>query len=36
MAGHNRVNAAKLAGLSKVPAEIKEDITDAQAIQSYS
>ncbi len=31
LAGHNRVNAAKLAGLTKVPAEIKENITDAQA-----
>ena len=31
LAGHNRVNAAKLAGLTKVPAEIKEDVTDAQA-----
>ena len=31
LAGHNRVNAARLAGLSKIPAEIKESITDAQA-----
>ena len=31
LAGHNRVNAARLAGLIKIPAEIKENITDAQA-----
>ena len=31
LAGHNRVNAARLAGLSKIPADIKENITDAQA-----
>ena len=31
LAGHNRVNAARLAGLTKIPAEIKENITDAQA-----
>ncbi len=31
LAGHNRVNAARLAGLNKIPAEIKENITDAQA-----
>ena len=31
LAGHNRVNAARLVGLPKIPAEIKENITDAQA-----
>jgi ParB family chromosome partitioning protein len=31
LAGHNRVNAARQAGLLKIPAEIKENITDAQA-----
>jgi ParB family chromosome partitioning protein len=31
LAGHNRVNAARIAGLTRVPAEIKENITDAQA-----
>lgn len=31
LAGHNRVNASKLAGLSKVPADIKENISDAVA-----
>ncbi|HEX2976266.1 MAG TPA: ParB N-terminal domain-containing protein [Bacteroidales bacterium] len=31
LAGHNRINAARLAGLTRVPAEIKENITDAQA-----
>lgn len=32
LSGHNRVNAAKLAGLSKVPATIKENIDDEEAI----
>ncbi|PYG84886.1 ParB family chromosome partitioning protein [Ruminiclostridium sufflavum DSM 19573] len=31
LAGHNRINAARLAGLIKIPAEIKENISDAQA-----
>ena len=31
LAGHNRVNAARLAGLTKIPADIKENITDAQS-----
>ena len=31
LSGHNRANAAKLAGLEKVPAVIKEGITDAEA-----
>ena len=31
LAGHNRVNASKLAGLTKIPAQIKENISNAQA-----
>jgi len=31
LAGHNRVNAAKIAELTKVPGEIKDNLTDAQA-----
>ena len=31
LAGHNRVNAAKLAGLSEVPAIILENISDEEA-----
>jgi ParB family transcriptional regulator, chromosome partitioning protein len=31
LSGHNRANAARLAGLDKVPAIIKEDISDAEA-----
>ncbi len=31
LAGHNRVNASKLAGLLKVPADIRENISDAVA-----
>lgn len=31
LAGHNRVNASRLAGLKKVPADIRENITDAEA-----
>lgn len=31
LAGHNRVNAGKLAGLERIPAIIKDDITDAEA-----
>lgn len=32
LSGHNRVNAAKLAGLKKVPAVIKENISDDEAM----
>ncbi len=32
LSGHNRVNAAKLAGLSKVPTVIKEDLSDEEAM----
>jgi len=32
LSGHNRVNAAKLAGLDKVPAVIKENLTDDEAM----
>jgi len=31
LSGHNRVNAAKIAGLKKVPAVIKTDLTDDEA-----
>lgn len=31
LSGHNRVNAAKLAGLSRVPAVIKEGLTEDEA-----
>lgn len=31
LAGHNRINAAKLAGLFKVPADIRENVSDALA-----
>ena len=31
LAGHNRQNAAKLAGLKEVPAIVKEDLTDEEA-----
>lgn len=31
LAGHNRVNASKLAGLLKVPVDIRENISDAEA-----
>ncbi|MDO5518226.1 MAG: ParB N-terminal domain-containing protein [Clostridium sp.] len=31
LAGHNRVNAAKLAGLEKIPAIIKDNLTDDEA-----
>lgn len=31
LSGHNRVNAAKLAGLEKVPAVILEDVPDDEA-----
>ena len=31
LAGHNRVNASRLAGLTKVPTQIKENLSDAQA-----
>ena len=31
LAGHNRVNAAKLAGITEVPAIIKEDLTEEEA-----
>lgn len=32
LSGHNRVNAAKLAGLEKVPAIIKENLSDDEAL----
>lgn len=32
LSGHNRVNAAKVAGLNKVPVSIKENIDDEEAI----
>lgn len=31
LAGHNRQNAARLAGLDKIPAIVKKDITEAEA-----
>lgn len=31
LAGHNRMNAAKLAGLKEIPAIVKTDLTDAEA-----
>ena len=31
LAGHNRQNAAKIAGLKEVPAIVKEDLTDEEA-----
>ena len=31
IAGHNRQNAARLAGLDKIPAIVKKDITEAEA-----
>ncbi len=31
LTGHNRVNAAKIAGLEKVPTVIKEGLTDEEA-----
>ncbi|MCI6552011.1 MAG: hypothetical protein MR430_00475 [Lachnospiraceae bacterium] len=31
LAGHNRHNAAKIAGLTDIPAIIKEDLTDDEA-----
>jgi ParB family chromosome partitioning protein len=31
LAGHNRMNAGKLAGLDKIPAFIKESLSDAEA-----
>lgn len=31
LAGHNRVNASRLAGFLKVPADIRENISDAEA-----
>ncbi|WP_373207014.1 ParB N-terminal domain-containing protein [Coprococcus phoceensis] len=31
LAGHNRHNAAKIAGLSEIPAIVKEDLTDEEA-----
>ena len=34
LAGHNRVNAAKLAGLDEIPALILENISDEDA-QAY-
>ena len=32
LSGHNRANAGKLAGLTKVPVVIKEDLTDEEAM----
>lgn len=32
LSGHNRVNAAKMAGLEKVPAIIKENLSDDEAL----
>ncbi|MDK2919950.1 MAG: ParB family transcriptional regulator, chromosome partitioning protein [Candidatus Petromonas sp.] len=32
LSGHNRVNAARLAGLDKVPAVIKDNLTDDEAM----
>ena len=31
LAGHNRLNAARLAGLTEIPAIVKEDLPDAEA-----
>ena len=31
LAGHNRHNAAKIAGLTEIPAIVKEDLTDDEA-----
>ncbi len=31
LAGHNRLNAARLAGLAEIPAVVKEDLPDAEA-----
>ena len=31
LAGHNRQNAAKMAGLTEIPAIVKEDLTDEEA-----
>ena len=32
LSGHNRANSAKIAGLTKVPVVIKEDLTDEEAM----
>lgn len=31
LSGHNRWNAAKLAGLKKIPAIVKEDLSEEEA-----
>ena len=36
LSGHNRVNAAKLAGLKKVPGVVKTGLTDDEAKLYYS
>lgn len=32
LSGHNRANSAKIAGLTKVPVVIKEELTDEEAM----
>ena len=32
LSGHNRVNAAKIAGLDEIPAVVKEGLTEEEAI----